>query len=87
MLIEKKKFDMWVYVVVVGLDPMYAYLYKEGMVRICTENYKKPTRENKSNTFMHLSNFSLNKMNKDFERESENSNKRLLSSIIPLLEA
>ena len=86
MLVDKKKFDMRVYVAVFGLDPMYAYLYKEGMVRICTETYKKPTWENKSNNYMHLSNFSLNKNNKDFDWDSENSNKWTLSSIIPLLE-
>lgn len=42
LLIDKKKFDMRLYVLIRGINPIEAYLYKEGMVRFCTHNYKKP---------------------------------------------
>ncbi len=61
LLIDKKKFDMRLYVLIRGINPIEAYLYKEGMVRFCTHNYKKPDQVNIKNLFMHLTNFSLNK--------------------------
>jgi glutathione synthase/RimK-type ligase-like ATP-grasp enzyme len=59
LLIEGKKFDLRLYVVMFGVEPMYVYAYREGLVRLCTENYEPVTRENKRNAFMHLTNYSL----------------------------
>ena len=67
MLIDKKKFDMRLYVLIRGINPIEAYLYKEGMVRFCTHNYKKPDQVNIKNLFMHLTNFSLNKNSQRFK--------------------
>ena len=41
-MIEKKKFDVRLYVLIRGIDPIEAYLFEEGMARFCTHNYKKP---------------------------------------------
>jgi hypothetical protein len=41
-LIDKKKFDVRLYVLIRGIDPLEAYLCDEGIVRLCTTNYKKP---------------------------------------------
>ena len=60
-LIEKKKFDVRLYVLIRGIDPIEAYLFDEGMARFCTHNYKKPDQTNIKNMYMHLTNFSLNK--------------------------
>ena len=38
-------------------------LHDEGLARFCTEDYEKPTKENMNNAYMHLTNYSLNKMN------------------------
>ena len=61
LLLDGKKFDLRLYVLVVGYDPVEAYLADEGLARLCTENYKQPTPANMKNMFMHLTNFSLNK--------------------------
>jgi len=75
MLIDGKKFDLRLYLVCFGLEPMYAFAYREGMVRICTADYELPSKENLKNTFMHLSNYSLNKMNVEFKKDLENGSK------------
>jgi glutathione synthase/RimK-type ligase-like ATP-grasp enzyme len=35
-LIDKKKFDFRIYVVIKGIDPVEAYLCDEGLARFCT---------------------------------------------------
>ena len=39
-LINKKKYDMRIYVLVTGFQPLRIYLYKEGLIRIAAEKYK-----------------------------------------------
>jgi hypothetical protein len=36
LVVEKKKFDLRLYVLIKGFDPVEAYLYQEGMARFCT---------------------------------------------------
>ena len=86
MLIEGKKFDLRMYLVCFGLEPMHAYAYREGMVRICTADYELPNKENMKNTFMHLSNYSLNKENTDFSKDLIGGSKRTLSSMLKTIE-
>lgn len=38
-LIDRKKFDLRIYVVIKGLDPIEAYLCDEGLARFCTVNH------------------------------------------------
>ena len=38
-LIDKKKFDFRIYVVIKGIDPLEAYLCDEGLARFCTVNF------------------------------------------------
>lgn len=66
MLLDKKKFDLRLYVLITSLDPFIVYLNDEGLARFCTEDYQKPTNENLRNSYMHLTNYSLNKLNKKF---------------------
>lgn len=66
---------------------MQAYMYREGMVRLCTEDYARPTRENKNNAFMHLCNYSLNKMNEEaFSKDLIGGSKRKFSSLLEQIE-
>lgn len=58
-----------------GFDPFEAYLCNEGLARFCTEDYTKPTRENRKKLCKHLTNFSLNKKSDKFvEAESKPQN-------------
>ena len=67
MLIEGYKFDLRVYVLVTGSDPLRIFLYKDGLVRLSTIKYEKPTNKNISKLLMHLTNYSLNKHSKKFK--------------------
>ena len=40
ILIDKKKFDLRLYVLIKGFDPIEAYLCDEGLGRFCTEDYR-----------------------------------------------
>lgn len=71
MLIDGKKFDLRIYVMVVSLgqatgEPMIAFVAEEGLVRLCTEEYETPSKDNISNVLSHLTNFSLNKRSDKF---------------------
>ena len=71
-----------------GIDPMEAYLCDEGLVRVCTQNYKKPDQSNIKNMYMHLTNYSLNKNSNKFKAPSEefqndtSSSKQLFSTFL-----
>ena len=39
LLVDNKKFDLRVYVLVTSLDPLIAFIADEAMVRFCTEEY------------------------------------------------
>lgn len=39
LLIDHKKFDFRVYVMIKSINPIQAYLCDEGLARFCTENY------------------------------------------------
>lgn len=66
MLIGDKKFDLRLYVLITSLDPLIVFIHEEGLARFCTETYQKPSKENINNSFMHLTNYSLNKNSPNF---------------------
>jgi hypothetical protein len=61
-LINGRKFDMRMYVVVTSFHPLRVYFYNEGLARFATEDYSNDPRILK-NKFVHLTNFSVNKKN------------------------
>jgi len=65
LTIDKKKFDLRVYCLIMSVDPLTVYMYQEGIVRICTEEYETRTEENLKLRCMHLTNYTLNKKNKE----------------------
>ena len=64
LLIDGLKFDCRIYVLVLSVDPMRIYLFKEGLSRFSTDKYKQPTKKNMNNMFMHLTNYAINAKNK-----------------------
>jgi hypothetical protein len=51
-------------VLVTSYEPLRVYVFKEGLVRFASVSYD--TKAAKSNAFMHLTNYSINKKNENF---------------------
>jgi tubulin polyglutamylase TTLL4 len=64
-LINGLKYDLRVYVLVAGYDPLRIYVYNEGLVRFATEKYTLDPTDLKKR-FIHLTNFSVNKKSENF---------------------
>lgn len=87
------KYDLRIYVLVNGVNPLRVYIHEEGLARFCTEPYKKPTARNMDNLFMHLTNYAINKLSDAYQQGEESSgddesgHKRSLTAIMNILEA
>jgi hypothetical protein len=64
LLINSHKFDLRLYICVTSYEPLRVYIYKEGLARFASESYS--TKAAKSNQYMHLTNYSINKKNDAF---------------------
>ena len=59
-LINKKKYDLRIYLLVTGFSPLKVYIYENGLVRFCSEDFDiDPDKLN--NNYVHVTNFSVNK--------------------------
>lgn len=85
LLIDGFKFDLRVYALVTSVDPLRIYIYNEGLTRFATKPYALPTKSNAANTFMHLTNYSLNKLSESFSKDHEKGSKRTFSSLNRIL--
>eukprot|EP00429_Kryptoperidinium_foliaceum_P011966 CAMPEP_0176028024 /NCGR_PEP_ID=MMETSP0120_2-20121206/13750_1 /TAXON_ID=160619 /ORGANISM="Kryptoperidinium foliaceum, Strain CCMP 1326" /LENGTH=634 /DNA_ID=CAMNT_0017361233 /DNA_START=57 /DNA_END=1957 /DNA_ORIENTATION=- len=70
-LLDGFKFDLRLYVLVVGCDPLRIFIHKQGLVRLASEQYVEPTNKNLQQSMVHLTNYAINKFNPNFE---ENAN-------------
>lgn len=91
LLIDNLKFDMRIYVLVTGCDPLRIFIHEEGLGRFATEPYKKPTGFNIGNICMHLTNYAVNKKNANFignlDAEDDNfGHKRSMAAVFGELE-
>lgn len=66
-LIDGLKSDLRLYVVITSIKPLEIYLCDEGLVRFATINYQFPDESNYRSSFMHLTNYSINKKNEDYK--------------------
>ena len=66
LLINGKKFDLRIYVAMTSINPLRIYIYEDGLVRFATEKFTL-SRDQMSNNFVHLTNYSVNKKNEKFE--------------------
>jgi tubulin polyglutamylase TTLL6/13 len=90
LLIENKKFDLRIYILITSCNPLRVYMFKDGLVRLCTEDYSRPTEMNLHNKFMHLSNYSINKMSENFDgvanENGESGSKRSVRWLLSWIE-
>jgi hypothetical protein len=67
------------------LDPLEIWLYEEGLVRFATVEYQAPSTKNLHETFMHLTNYSLNKRSASYkhalDENQADASKRKLSLV------
>ncbi|KAA6388124.1 MAG: putative tubulin-tyrosine ligase family protein, partial [Streblomastix strix] len=90
-LIDGLKFDFRIYVLLSSVAPLEIWLGREGLTRFCTKRYEgSVTRDNMNNSFMHLTNYAVNKHSSAFIRNEEpkdddRASKRSLSSVTRLL--
>ena len=60
-LIDNLKFDLRIYVLLYGVNPLKIYVFEDGLARFATVPYEKPSDRNIHNMFMHLTNYAINK--------------------------
>lgn len=71
---------------ILGYDPLRIFIYDEGLGRFATEKYQKVQKKNMKDVHMHLTNYAINKNNKNFifnssEKDMNKGHKRSLSAI------
>uniref|UniRef100_K3W656 Tubulin-tyrosine ligase family protein n=1 Tax=Globisporangium ultimum (strain ATCC 200006 / CBS 805.95 / DAOM BR144) TaxID=431595 RepID=K3W656_GLOUD len=69
LLLDGYKFDLRLYVLVTSFNPLEAFFYDEGFVRMCTRQYED---SDLSNLFVHLTNSSIQKENQEAIKTSNN---------------
>lgn len=60
------KFDLRIYVMIKSLLPLKIYIYEEGLGRLATCSYEKPSSKNHKNMRLHLTNYAINKLSPDY---------------------
>ena len=89
-LIDNLKFDLRIYVLVFGVEPMRIFMFKEGLARFATDEYVGPAKGNLDNLFMHLTNYAINKNSDAFvkgeDEDDDSGHKRSFTSILQYLE-
>ena len=91
-LIDNLKFDLRIYALLYGVNPLRIYLHKRGLARFSTEEYQQPNNFNIDKLYMHLTNYAINKFNSNFqqnedEEEDDQGHKRSLDAILDYLSA
>jgi len=87
-LINRKKFDLRIYAFVTSIKPLRIYRFNEGLTRFSANNYNS----DKNDRCAHLTNYAVNKNNKNYIQNNEpfeidyNSSKWTLSSLRQYLE-
>ena len=65
-LINGRKYDLRLYLLVTGYTPLKIYLFDNGLARFCSEQYDLDP-EKMSDRYIHLTNYSINKTSSNFE--------------------
>ena len=71
LLINGKKFDLRIYVLVTGVAPLRLFMFKDGLVRCATEDFKAPNASNLHDRCMHLTNYAVNKRSDNYMHNTD----------------
>ena len=78
LLLRSRKFDLRIYVLVTRCDPaLRVYLFRDGLCRLCTEDYCSPDTGNMAcltDRCAHLTNYSVNKLSDKLYDKPSNKN-------------
>ena len=90
LLLDGLKFDLRVYVLVAGCEPLRIFIHEEGLARFATELYVAPARSNLAEMCMHLTNYAINKSNPNFvfndsEQADDIGHKKSLTALMRML--
>ena len=66
-LINGRKYDMRLYILITGFCPLKIYLFDDGLARFCSEKYDL-TPEKMAVRYIHLTNYSINKTSANFQQ-------------------
>ena len=69
-LIDGLKYDLRIYVYVSSYDPLRIYVFNDGLTRFASRKYSN-SNKTISDRFMHLTNFSINKSNKEYQSNND----------------
>ncbi|CAF0928414.1 unnamed protein product [Brachionus calyciflorus] len=69
-LIDGLKFDLRIYVYVTSYDPLRIYIFNDGLTRFASRKYSNSSKTI-GDKFMHLTNFSINKTNKEYKSNDD----------------
>ncbi|KAM8857164.1 tubulin monoglutamylase TTLL4 isoform 1-T2 [Synchiropus picturatus] len=69
-LISGNKFDLRIYVYVTSYNPLRIYIFNDGLVRFASCKYSASIKT-LSNRFIHLTNYSVNKKNAEYQSNSD----------------
>lgn len=73
LLIDGYKFDLRIYVALTSINPLRIYMYEDGLARFATQKYKQVNSDPRQNKYVHLTNYSLNKFNANFQNNTDAS--------------
>ncbi|CBZ53330.1 tubulin-tyrosine ligase family domain-containing protein [Neospora caninum Liverpool] len=87
-LIDGLKFDLRIYVLLAGCNPLRLFVHQDGLVRFATSPYAKPTGKNLHDKTMHLTNYAINKSSSNFtpNRDPANPSKGHKRSLFHVLD-
>jgi tubulin polyglutamylase TTLL6/13 len=89
-LIDGLKFDLRIYVLIYGVEPLRVFTYNEGLARFATETYTGPYKNNLDNLYMHLTNYAINKGSSNFVKsqgeDDDSGTKRTLTNVLEYME-
>ena len=61
LLVQGRKFDLRLYVLVTSVSPLRVFLFDDGLVRLCAAPYRQPTASNLGSAQVHLTNVAINR--------------------------